>query len=115
MDLYEKYIQLADNLGVDKASRLEWVQSREDREVERQEQKLERDEHTAKREAELAIQQEISKQKQFDAQAAAQPLSEGVRISFPKLKLPALTPSEYSDVDLFLEKFERTCSLLSYD
>ncbi|GFO06918.1 hypothetical protein PoB_003342300 [Plakobranchus ocellatus] len=39
----------------------------------------------------------MTKQKQFDAQAMAQPPSKGVRISFPKLKLPALTPSEYSD------------------
>ncbi|GFO24725.1 hypothetical protein PoB_005123000 [Plakobranchus ocellatus] len=40
MDLYEKYIQLADNFGIDMDSRLEWAQFRMDREIEQQEQKM---------------------------------------------------------------------------
>ncbi|GFO42678.1 hypothetical protein PoB_006918300 [Plakobranchus ocellatus] len=61
--------KLADNLGIDKVSRLEWVQSRVDREIEEQKLKLELDERAAEREAEMILQEEFETQKQLDAQA----------------------------------------------
>ncbi|GFO22853.1 hypothetical protein PoB_004935800 [Plakobranchus ocellatus] len=69
LDLYKKYIQLADNLGIDQVSRLEWVQSHFDREIEEQKLKLGLDERAAEREAEMILQEEFEKQKQLDAQA----------------------------------------------
>ncbi|GFO16011.1 hypothetical protein PoB_004251600 [Plakobranchus ocellatus] len=66
MDLYQNYMQLADNLGVDKGSRLEWVQSRVDREIEQRERE-QKHERAAERAAEMKIQEEIVKQKQLDA------------------------------------------------
>ncbi|GFN94860.1 hypothetical protein PoB_002136600 [Plakobranchus ocellatus] len=53
MDLYQEYMLLTDNLGINKKSRLEWIQSCVVRDIERREREHGRDERAAERAAEI--------------------------------------------------------------
>ncbi|GFO05646.1 scan domain-containing protein 3 [Plakobranchus ocellatus] len=112
-DLYEKYLAMAGKLKVPDSDLLQWVQARVEHEKKSNQQALEREERARERDKDRELELE---KKKIDSQIAQESQCSvslaRPTVSVPKIKFAPLTPSEHDNIDLYLEKFERTCITL---